>query len=208
MELIPYLPIELREKIYRYVVWANAKHWKTELVLGWASHMSMHSLQMMDNRLEPWIEDVNEREDLTFHPKLSVLRKFNIVQQKVYQMVSRCWGFSITDANLNDIENVGYGFAESHESYVWFKYMECRTCSRKPVFKYFDVVRLRGIIIFSRPVNLEQVFLILGYRARVFKIEDSNLVATKNNLDAEEPERPSVRISSGNPSLWDYYHGR
>ncbi|KAL4236179.1 hypothetical protein ACF0H5_004566 [Mactra antiquata] len=105
-------------------------------------------------------------------------------------MVSRCWGFSITDANLNDIENAGYAFSESNESYLWFKYMECRTCSRKPVFKFFDVVRLRGIIIFSRPVNLEQVFLILGYRARVFKIDDSNVVATKTIWMLMSPNVP------------------
>lgn len=204
MEWIPLLPIELRVKIYRYVVWANAKKWKSELVFTWAKHHAIHCLQNIDNHLDFFIEDVLQRNDLTSDHKSCVLGKFNIVQQRKYHLTSSMWAFSLTDANLNDIGLIANIFARSR-CCVFFKYMELMSGYSYQPLKRFKQRRIRGIALFPHPISMTTFYFLIGHRVRAFKIDDGTLLEHKEELDSWAEEKPQCKVSAGELSLWEVY---
>lgn len=206
MDWIPLLPIELRLKIYRYVIWANAKTWKTELVHTWATHNAIHTLQHMDHRrIERLLEDVGERQDLSSNQKLPILRKLNVVQQKLERMLSTTWDFLIHDANLSDVSALVNKF-RSTPNVIWFSMAEEDNGRSQPGWRPYSQLKVRGIMVFKRQVPFAYVIHILEYRAVFYKLRH-RLREVKDEIESIHADRPRIVICSGNIQLWANHLG-
>ena len=175
-DYIALLPLELREKIYRYVIWASAKPWKNELVLTWAKHRALHGYQRSvqnSNKQEIfnmilYASDLVSRQDLSHTVYLAAQRKLNAVINHGSYALSELWVFSFVDASLGDAYRLCAQFEDSPQ-YLMFRLYAQKKYSFVPddAFNTFYILGIKGCIIFTQPVSMVRVLELLGIKATV-----------------------------------------